>query len=1205
MLAQIEEFLSSENRYSPETAVKYYTKDCVLYRRVNKALRQQNFLAILDFRFFLADMQTQLQAAYDLFSCRYDVGDTMIFYRGQLMSQQELDLLNEKRRCGSLITVNSYLSTTLSRDVAKKFIAGTEESALIPAIYLIHAEYKDPTVIRRKPFAYIDHLSFYCGEELEVLFSIGSFFRVDAINFNEDDHLYEIQLTFIYDEEHLTITDDYGSLKNCSLEERILKTGDLLYNHVKHGAVKAYNFYQCFLSDNYPAITKLACQNGLGWLALKQKQYQLAIDRQEQALQMYPSFQSEGCLKYLYVTSYCCLGAVHKQLKEYPKALSYYSKAQAMGAEIIPIDKYAFSNTFSHIPLINIACIQKIQGAINDAWTSYKKLLATQMTKSTRLHGAIYLRIAEAGLGDDTSSSQDKEQTENWKRFLDFSLTDMSSTYRRSIISGVLSINLRFANNEDNRDKVIDYYRKTIDVSQKFIKISYEDYCIVIQCHQRIAEIYRKTGKYEKSLEYDCKGLNLCRTDDVEFFTMFYEGMTKTYEQQLEELSTELQPEEIDFQITPDLPLSSSLRYLWRTTSTYNATILHFARDEFAFGQCKKSLNSDLLQEPNLKRRLAYCFLKVAALRNEQNQTESLHNLLNRVLALLPDDIQIQFICNNNLAYLEKKFDQIISSYEQTLAASLADAGSSCIGEDAFCYIAYLYGRKNDSNAELKWYTKAIDYFAQSRLICSHTRFCFIRVASFYQTKNDLPSCISIYLKLAHHFVNYRTETSPLQKQIVYLIETLIRKSNTDDKDIINMLKYLIQMILRPVEDINLIDTDFQVIINQYKKKGQQPWTVVHVYESYLDHILLHITHPLTPYIQTILPIFRRVMTIYKLRDDSAGVFDVCQRLVDIILKYSLDRDRVIVMFKQITLDLETKEPTEVVLDLYSSLIHFICTYPAKVSFHDSDLMSYILTRHELCFKRDPQAAASVYRAMIHTVRSYRERCNRFFDVEEYLRLLEKYYFALAFIEPLSAFDCFCNLIDIFLELRPENFAELLTRIIKALAGRPTALLKLLTKYRCDYKSLLDELNQRLLKPNDQSLLQQRLPQVQLNHINYIVSSYVKKVERCFTVAKGENCIIECWTKCIYFILEFASEYDDYVASCYTKLNDPKQVVMVFDSTIYHHFAVKHCPNACRRYLKYAYPQSQSREELEHIFADHFYFVDGKRKIKPLEPVKY
>ena len=782
----------------------------------------------------------------------------------------------------------------------------------------------------------------------------------------------------------------------------------------------------------------------------------------------------------------------------------------------------------------------------------------------------------------------------------------MSSTYRRSIVSGVLSLNLRFANNEQNRDKVIDYYRKIINTSQKFIKISDEDYYIIIQCHQRISELYRKTSNYKMSLEYDASGLSLCRTDDVGFFTMFYESMTKTYEQQLNQLSSNLNLEDIDAQISPDSPPSALSRYLWRTTSTSDTIILHFGRDEFAFGQCKKLLNSNLFQEPNLKRCLPYCLLKIASLRNEQQQTSSLRDLLHRVLTLIPDDDQIQFICKNNLAYLDENYDQIIQSYQSPLEHALNNARNSCVGEDAFCYIAHLYARKNDTDAELQWYKKPIEYFEQHRFVCSHTRPCFNRVASFYQTKNDLSSCISIYLKLAHHLVNYRSETSPLQKHIVLLVESLVRQSNIDCKDQINILKCLVQLILRPAEDITLIDTDFQWIINQCSKTGMRSWPVAHAYESYLDHILLHITHPLTPYIQTTLPVFRRVMTIYKLRDDSGGVFNVCQRFVEIILKYSMDRDRFISMFKQVGLDLETKERTAILLDFYDSLMQFIRTYSTSKTFQDYDFVFYILMRHEVCMQRDLEGAAAIYRSMIHILRTYREQCNSCFDTNEYLRLLEKYYTELASLEPLSALDCFSDFIEIFLKLPLINFAELLTRTFRKLMDRPTILLKLLTKYFYNYKTLINEINQRLLNPNDQTLIRQPLPQVRFSYINNIVASYAKKAQRCLAVSRGEKSIVECWTRCIYFLLEFSSEYDEYMASCYMRLNNPVEAVKVFDPAIYHSFAVKYCPNACRRYLKYVYyPQTQTNDELHALFADHFHLVDGRKEIRPLEPVRY
>jgi len=286
-------------------------------------------------------------------------------------------------------------------------------------------------------------------------------------------------------------------------------------------------------------------------------------------------------------------------------------------------------------------------------------------------------------------------------------------------------------------------------------------------------------------------------------------------------------------------------------------------------------------------------------LKYERGNTDNIGELLYRVRTLISDDEQIQFICDNNLAYLDSKFDQIIRIYEKNLTTHRNDNQSLCIGEDAFCYIAHLYGRENDTDAERQWYIKAITYFEEHKFVCEHTQSCFIKMASFYQTKNDIPSCVSIYRKLVHHLLEYRSETYQLQRQIVSIVEYILQQLNADDKEQIFILKRLVQLVLKKSEDINLVDADFQWIIDQYRKNSKESWLVADAYESYLDYILQNFAHHLAPYIQTIIPTFQHVIIVYKLLNDPAGAFDVYQCLINIILRYSTDRGHIISTFKQ------------------------------------------------------------------------------------------------------------------------------------------------------------------------------------------------------------------------------------------------------------------------------------------------------------------
>jgi hypothetical protein len=52
-LAKIEEFFRS---YTPESCIRWYTKDSFRYRLLNKAFRTENIDIIFKFRFFIVDL---------------------------------------------------------------------------------------------------------------------------------------------------------------------------------------------------------------------------------------------------------------------------------------------------------------------------------------------------------------------------------------------------------------------------------------------------------------------------------------------------------------------------------------------------------------------------------------------------------------------------------------------------------------------------------------------------------------------------------------------------------------------------------------------------------------------------------------------------------------------------------------------------------------------------------------------------------------------------------------------------------------------------------------------------------------------------------------------------------------------------------------------------------------------------------------------
>jgi hypothetical protein len=107
-LKNIQEF---ERDYSANSALRWYTRPSFLYQVLNKALRTQNIDLLFLFRFFIRDLEQQLE--------QYQCSIHIRIYRGQFMSHDELKSLQSA--IGEFISINSFFSTTIDRDVALFF----------------------------------------------------------------------------------------------------------------------------------------------------------------------------------------------------------------------------------------------------------------------------------------------------------------------------------------------------------------------------------------------------------------------------------------------------------------------------------------------------------------------------------------------------------------------------------------------------------------------------------------------------------------------------------------------------------------------------------------------------------------------------------------------------------------------------------------------------------------------------------------------------------------------------------------------------------------------------------------------------------------------------------------------------------------------------------------------------------------------------
>ncbi|CAF3709142.1 unnamed protein product [Rotaria socialis] len=144
---------------------------------MNEALRIRNTDLTFRFRTVIRDIYEQLLT--------HQCHERVAVYRGQMLSRIEYQKLRKSTR--SLISLNSFLSTSINRKIAAQFVSQILNLCAsrnsISVIFEIEA---DSAVVRlvngenQRPFAQIYEFSYY-GQEAEVLFVLGPIFRLNEI----------------------------------------------------------------------------------------------------------------------------------------------------------------------------------------------------------------------------------------------------------------------------------------------------------------------------------------------------------------------------------------------------------------------------------------------------------------------------------------------------------------------------------------------------------------------------------------------------------------------------------------------------------------------------------------------------------------------------------------------------------------------------------------------------------------------------------------------------------------------------------------------------------------------------------------------------------------------------------------------------------------------------------------------------------------
>lgn len=364
-----------KDKYSRSNALWWYTRDCFLYRILNKALRTDNIDILFLFCPIIYDIHHQLT--------QYQCKSKIQVYRGQLMSTSEVN--NLKESIGQCISISSYLSTSLDRQLAMFFLG---DSSPLSGLHRILFEIDADPCMNAKPFAEISAQSAFTCES-EVLFQPGSIFRLTHIEYN-DEQVYTIRMELCHEsasknllkfmaneyQEHETSIRNLGILlrktgKIYAAEKfyhdllRSVPLNDpsigVLYHNVGVLAIDKGNYdiglewliksLKINLHNSlFDPVILSKTLNGIGVCHIRKSNYKLALEFLNKAAFMLKQIDDEDHLRMAWI--YNNIGVTYEKQMKHSLARRFYKRCLAIEQKYLPNYHPDLGRTFNNMGVV-------------------------------------------------------------------------------------------------------------------------------------------------------------------------------------------------------------------------------------------------------------------------------------------------------------------------------------------------------------------------------------------------------------------------------------------------------------------------------------------------------------------------------------------------------------------------------------------------------------------------------------------------------------------------------------------------------------------------------------------------------------------------------------------------------------------------------------------------------------------------------------
>ena len=501
---KIEDF---RNNYHQTEAIWWYTRDCFLYRLLNKALRTENIDIIFKFRFFIQQLFHQLKTQSNIYLNKLIENDieTLSVYRGQSIAFNELEKF--RKSINGLISFNTFLSTTTNRDVAIVYAGDGSGTPIIESV--LFEMIINPNRKQTKPFADIENLSYFQGEN-EILFFMGSIFRIELVEKLTNTNIWHVKMKLCdNDDEQLKEVYNYLT-KDIHQTTDILTLGSFL---IKMGDFKKAEMYYNRLLKETPSCSSLqyaAIYNQLGLLSQKKCDYQLALEQYEKALEIFSQYPKidDSILSTIYEN----IATVYDDLGHFDKALVYYKKSLDI-KQIINDDDLSIGITYS-----NIAVTYHQLGDYENAMSNHQKSIEI-LTRLPAYHPS--LGTTYGNLGSTYQSIGNSERAlEMFNKKLDIELKTLPSNHP-SLASTYNNIGIIYKDKE-NYILALKMYQSALDACSTAL---IPDHINIAMTYNNMANIYNEMNDYNLAIDCYMKALEI----ELKHFSADHFQLSVTY----------------------------------------------------------------------------------------------------------------------------------------------------------------------------------------------------------------------------------------------------------------------------------------------------------------------------------------------------------------------------------------------------------------------------------------------------------------------------------------------------------------------------------------------------------------------------------------------------------------------------------------------------------------------------------------------------